>query len=402
MIKQNKNTPRIALSLYFRINNPEKIPGVYTLLNRLFFQGTLTRNNEQIAQELEENAIELSSDMKQDYIRFRLLCLNEDFNKGLELLEDIIFNSTFDDFDKEIAKLKGEITAELESPKSQAVDNYYKTLYKNHPYGHTYTEILKNLDSISKEDVINAYNNIIKNPSANITVVGDAEEEDIKTLIEKHFKELNNQISASQETKMPVLSESKIVTIEKEDASQAQIIMGWLFPPIINVDYPVIALINTILGAAGLSSRLFLELREKKGLAYVVRSTYDSYHNAASFSVYIATEPKNIYTCIDGFIKEIEKIQNIPVSDKELTDAKKNLLGRRQFFMETNNLQASLTGLFESEGLGYDYEEKLRDAVAKVTSEQISQIAKKYFSSPKVLSILAPKQYLSQLENVIL
>ena len=88
-------------------------------------------------------------------------------------------------------------------------------------------------------------------------------------------------------------------------------------------------LLNVILGASGLSSRLFLELREKKGLAYTVRSSYETHSKSAIFSIYIGTEPTNIQTSIDGFKEEIEKIKNILVSKEELHNAKNNIIGKQ-------------------------------------------------------------------------
>ena len=103
--KKNNETPRMALTMNFSINNEEKFAGTYSLMTRLLLQGTTTYNNEELAKILDENGIELIADMKQDYLRFRLLCLNEDFAKALELLADIVKNSTFEEFDKEKVKI---------------------------------------------------------------------------------------------------------------------------------------------------------------------------------------------------------------------------------------------------------------------------------------------------------
>src|SRR5574344_539496 len=84
IMKENKNTPRYAMCFYFKIEQPEKKAGLYTLLNRLFLQGTKNRTAENLAQELDENAIDCYSEMKHDFIRFKLQCLNEDFEKGID------------------------------------------------------------------------------------------------------------------------------------------------------------------------------------------------------------------------------------------------------------------------------------------------------------------------------
>lgn len=401
IIKQNINTPRISLCLSFKVSEPERTPGVYSLLNRLFMQGTTNRTSEELAQELEENAIELYSEMKHDYVRFKILCLNEDFEHSLEILEDIIFNSHFELFDKEVVKLKGEIIADLDSPRTKALDNYFKTLYQGHFYGYTHTVILDKLDSITREDVLESYRLLIDSAQKNITIVGDIVVDEATNLLNKHFNRLNNSSINKDLFSVPELNSQNIVTIEKEDANQAQIIKGWVFPPVSNKDYPVISIINVILGSSGLSSRLFLELREKQGLAYVVRSSYESSTLAASFSVYIATEPNNINTCLEGFAKEIEKIKTIPVSDEELEGAKNNIIGKRQFILETNSLQANIINLFEMEGLGYDYEDKFVSSIKSVTSKDIIEVANKYFTENYVLSMLAPKKYLFDSKNVI-
>lgn len=395
VLKQNKNTPRMALCFYFKIENPEKKAGLYTVLNRLFLQGTKNRTAQQLANELDENAIDCYSEMKQDFIRFKLQCLNEDFEKGIEILADIIKNSTFEDFNKEVIKLKGEIPAEMDEPKSKAMDAFYKNIFKNHPYGHTYTKILEDIDDITPQDVRDAYRDLLSNSPKVISLVGDFDENNVIELLKKHFSEIKNTSDFSSKIEAPVLTETQIVKVEKDDAAQAQIIQGWHVPTIFDKDYPAIMVMNTMLGSSGLSSRLFLELRDKKGLAYVVRSSYEIYDKAALFNVYIATEPKNIKTSLEGFKIELDKIKNIPVTEQELANAKNNLIGKRQFFTETNLQQSSLMAFYEDKGLGADYEEKLIEQINHVTADDIQRVANLCIKEPYVLTVLAPKEYLN-------
>lgn len=389
--KQNKNTPRVGFSLNFSINEEEKLAGTYCLMSRLFLQGTKNRTSEQLAKDLDENAIEFSCDMKQDYLRFRFVCLNEDFAHAVELAADIMKNSTFEEFEKEKIKMQGEITAELDSAKTKALDNYYKTLFAGHFYGHTYTTMLENLDKITKEEVIKAYTNIAETGKKVLSIVGDFDFEEAKELLNKYFSDIENSNPREKSFSTPVLDESKTVEIIKNDAQQAQIIQGWLVPTFDSKDYPALVLLNIILGSAGLSSRLFLELREKKGLAYTVRSSYETYEKCANFSIYIGTEPKNIQTSIEGFEIEIKKLKEVPVSETELENAKNNLIGKQQFVTETNAQQANQLAYYEIMGLGFDYQNKIIEKVKKVTSEQIQDCAKKYLSGNTVISILRPE-----------
>lgn len=397
ILKENKNTPRHALCFYFKIEEPEKRAGIYSLLNRLFLQGTTHRTAEELAGELDENAIDCYSEMKQDFIRFKLQCLNEDFEKGLEILADIIKNTTLNDFDKEVIKLKGEIQADLDDPKSKAMDVFYGTVFKNHPYGHICTKILADIDYITADDVKEAYNSLLSGSSKIISVSGDFADENVIELLKKYFSDISNNPDACSNIPAPVLTQSEIARIEKEDAAQAQIIQGWLVPTIYDRDYPAIMVMNTLLGSSGLSSRLFLELRDKKGLAYVVRSCYEIYDKSALFSVYIATEPKNIKTSLEGFKIELDKIKNISVTETELENAKNNLIGKRQFFTETNLQQASLIAYYEDKGLGADFEEKFIEMVKAVTVEDIQRVANLCITDTSVLAVLAPSEYLKEI-----
>lgn len=388
--RQNKNTPRVAMSLNIAINKPEKIAGIYSIMNRLLLQGTKTRSAEQLANELDANAIEVSCDMKQDYLRFRVVCLNEDLDLALELLQDIVENSTFDEFDKERVKLEGEIPAELDSARTRALDNFVKTLFKDHFYGNTFTKIEENLDKITKQDVIDAYNEIMTEGRKVLSFVGDMNFNTIEILLNKHLGNLPNDETHVCEIPTPHLEKAETIEFIKPDANQAQIFQGWQVPTITSEEYPAFVVLNTLLGASGLSSRLFCELRDKKGLAYTVRSAYEIYQKCANFNIYIATEPKNIQTSLDGFKEEIQKIKDVLVSEEELTNAKNNYIGKLQFITETNAQQANQMAHHAILGMGFGFKDELIKKIKAVTPEQVQEIARKYLNDKFVVSILRP------------
>lgn len=388
--KKNNETPRMALTMNFSINEEEKTAGTYSLMTRLFLQGTKKYNNEELAKVLDENGIEIIADMKQDYLRFRLLCLNEDFSKAVELLNDIIRNSTFVEFEKERTKMKGELVAELDSARLKVSDAFVKTAYEGHYYGHTYTNILESIDDISQEDVIASYKKIIETGKKVIAVVGSIEEKDVESLMDKYFSDLLNNNNVIKNISVPVLDKTKKTEVIKEDAQQAQILQGWRIPTYKEEDYPAILVVNTILGASGLSSRLFRELREKKGLAYTVRTSCEVKELAAMFSIYIATEPSNIETCLKGFKEEIDKIKTELVSEEELQSAKNNIDGKHQFIVETNFQQSTSMAYYGINGLPFDYYETMHEKIKAVTSEDVRRVSNKYFNENSVIAILHP------------
>lgn len=388
--KQNADTPRAALCLNFSINEPENIPGVYSLMSRLSMQGTTTYTAEQLAEELDKYAIELTVELKHDYLRFKFVSLNEDFSKAVEILADIVKNVTFEDFNKEIQKMRGEIIAELDSSRTKVLENYYKNLYDGHYYGHTFTKILENLDKITQDDVINGYKKIISNSKKVISFVGDLPYDEVFNKVNSMLGDIENSRDKKNVSKVPALEHKKEPEIIKPDLNQAHIVQGWFVPTFESEDYPALILLNIILGASGLSSRLFLELRDKKGLAYVVRSSYETLALAANFSIYIATEPKNIEVSLKGFKEEIDKIKNTPVSIEEIDNARNNILGKWAFLQENNNQQATLSAHYAVLGLGFDFNERTKQKLKTVTPEQIQKCANKYFNDNYVLSILKP------------
>ena len=388
--KKNANTPRMALCLNFSINKSEVKPGVYSLMARLLLQGTKNYNSEELANEFEKFAIDFSSESFLNYFRVKFVCLNEDFSKAIELMNEVLTNSTFEEFEKEKLKLKNEIPVELDSPRALAMDAYCRKMFENHYYGNSMTAVLESIDSITKEEVIDAYNYIINNSKKSLAIVGTLEKSEVMPLIEDTIGRLPQSTDNNFMIERPILNEKKEVKTIKDDLNQAHIVKGWLVPTYGEDEYPILILLNIILGSCGLSSRLFTELRDKKGLAYVVRSSYETFKLAANFMIYIATEPKNIEVSLKGFDEEIEKIKTVLVSEKELQDAKNNFIGRCAFSEETNLHQACQYAKYGVLGFDFNYVESLKERIKTVTAEQILACAQKCFDDKSVISITKP------------
>ena len=388
--KKNDNTPRMALCLNLSVNEAEKTAGIYSLLSRLLLQGTKNYNSEELAFEFEKSAIDFSCDLYPNYLRLKFACLNEDFSKAVELMNEVITNSTFEEFEKEKVKLAGEITADLDSPRVKGMDAYCRAMFKNHYYGHSMTKIMENLDQLTKEDIIEAYNNILNNSKKSLAIVGALDKSEVLPLIEKTIGNLPASTDNNFKIEKPELNEAVEVENIKSDLNQAHILKGWLTQTSGEEDHAALILLNIILGASGLSSRLFLELRDKKGLAYVVRSSYETLKLAGHFAIYIATEPKNIEVSLKGFEDEIEKIKNVLVSEEELNNAKNNFAGKCAFITETNIQQACSYAKYGVLDLGFDYAKDLKERVNAVTPEQIQKCAQKYFNDKYVLSVVKP------------
>ena len=381
----------MAVCLNFSVNEAEKKAGIYTVMARLLLQGTQKHSSEELANEFEKYAIDVSSELYPNYLRLKFVCLNEDFPKAIELMHEVITESTFEEFEKEKLKIKGEITADLDSPRAIAMDAYCREMFGDHYYGNSATKVLANLDNITKDDVIEAYNQILNDSKKSLAIVGTLDKAEIMPHIEQTIGTIPESIDNNFRIEKPVLTEKREIINTKPDLNQAHIIKGWQVETLGENDFEPLVLLNVILGASGLSSRLFLELRDKKGLAYVVRSTYETFKTTGNFMIYIATEPNNIEVSLKGFDEEIEKIKSILVSEKELNDAKNNLIGKYAFLQETNIQQACSYAKNGALGFDFEYIETIKEKIKKVTPEQVLACAQKYFTDKFVLSIIKPE-----------
>lgn len=394
--RQNPGTPRTAFNIFIDGGNRvETIPGVSDIASRLLLKGTTNRSAEDIAVEADTYAIDIDIDVKQDFIKIRAVFLNEDIDRAIDIVSDLIQNSTFEQFDKEKYLLEGELTIELDSPRSKATDLLIKTMYPEHPYGTVASVMLENINNISKDDTINYYKKNFNGSSMSIICVGDYSQEQLVKRFEDKLQSINTGNSNVKDCSLPCLTKNIVVTTTKDDASQAQILRGWHGPLVTSQDYVSLLVLNNILGSAGLSSRLFVELRDKKGLAYAVRSSIETLKFSSNITTYIGTEPKNIEVALKGFDEEIQKLINEPVSTSELDAAKKNIIGKRAVFHETNSQQCSYLGLYHILGAGAEYDNKIPDLIKSVTIDDIQMVAQKYLTQKHVTSILAPSQSLA-------
>ncbi len=394
LLQKEAKTPRYSVDMFFKVNKGQKYFGITTLLARLLLQGTKKYSSQALALEFENNCIDISIIAKKDYIKASLSFLNEDFKYAMELLKELLINSTFDEFEKEVFKLRGEIIADLDNPRFKLSDMFTKSIFKFHPYSSCHTKILEDLDKIKKEDITEAHKNLFNSQKA-IVLVGDFEDEnEIINYFENEFSFMKNENQQDEiyDLYYNDIKEDEIIKISKNDASQAQIIQGWLVDSFKSEYCAKYTVLNNILGASGLSSRLFVNLRDKQGLAYTVRSHYETMLHSAIFSMYIGTTPKNIQKSLEGFEIELQKLASNPPDEKELQGAKENISGRYKYFSQNNSQISSRKGYDFMMGLGLNYDDLFLDDVNHVSAQDVSNMAQKLLSMPKLITIIAPDE----------
>lgn len=390
------DTPRTAIYLYLSANGKQLQNGAHVMLGNLLLQGTNGKNAEQIALELEENGIEVTVDSRSDFLRVSIICLDEDIEKALEIVNEIMVDSNFKTFDKEVFKFKNDTLASLDSPVTKASDAYYRELFKNHKYGVTNTKILETIDKMTINDVERYHKELLSGRKIISVATGIKDTDYLSNLITNKLACMKNSFDGDIIEDAVQKNGESLIKIEKNDAKQAQIFQGRVVPGLRSEDCAKLNVLNSLLGGAGLSSRLFVELRDKKGLAYTVRSTYKTLKDGAYFTLYIGTESSNIKKSLQGFQTEIQRLIDEPPSNEELNGAIENLTGRYKYlYTQTNAQIAAVNGWSYINGLSFDYNENLLKEVKKVTSSDIAEMAEKYLSKESVTVVLAPKEFLN-------
>lgn len=399
IINDRKNTPRTCVCFYFAIDEEEKISGTHGLFAKLLLQGTKTKDAKTLAQELENNCIDVSIKTKQDYLKISFLFLNEDFNLAMQYAKDILLNSTFKEFEKEKYKMKGEIQADLDNPRIMASDAFVKRLFKGHYYSNTASKTLEELDKIKPQDIFETHNKIL-NARKTISIAGDVQNpQELAQYFAINFEFMKSNKTKSKipvfENFTPRNGKIEVLRIAKNDLNQAQLFQGFIVPNVESDFYPKISVMNNILGSSGLSSRLFVELRDKQGLAYTVRSSYETLYKSAVFSFYIATEPKNIKKSLEGFEEELTKLANFEPNIDELNGAKENITGKLEYFSQTNSQLASIEGYNYLMGLGLNFSDKFINMINNVSAKDVSEAAKLILEKNSLICVLAPEKYIN-------
>jgi predicted Zn-dependent peptidase len=181
--------------------------------------------------------------------------------------------------------------------------------------------------------------------------------------------------------------------LEHQATQQAIIMLGYLAPAIHEPDCIALKLINSYLGN-GMSSRLFVELREKRGLAYDVSAFYPTKLDTSHFVAYMGTAASNTRAAVNGLRAEIDRLCITQLTATELQTAKDRLLGQYALGKQTNGQLAQTYGWYELMGLDVEFDRQFSERIQKLTPAQVKTVAAKYLSEPYI-SIASPSKITS-------
>lgn len=384
----------IAISIYAKGGQlAEQKAGTANLTATAMMRGTKNYTSLELSQVLEDNGIKIQPSASADAFVINVLTTKDEYDKTLELLNEVVNNATFEDY--EIDKVKTEklntIKRNKDVPLQRAIEEYRDLIYQNSPYSISSKILEKNIPNITKEDIIKYYNSIFAPKNLVISINGNIDKDKTIQDLNNIFKpkeNIKNFDFAQYNSKIPTVTTPR-QTIQKVPTTEtAWILLGWQTNGVLNEkDYATLQVIDSLLGS-GMSSRLFKDLREQEGLAYQLGSGYSPNVLRGSFLLYIGTNPQTLDKAKSGLFAEITRLKTEYVGDKELQDAKEKLLGNYVIGLETNLDKASNIGWYEASTRGYEFKDKYEKLINSVTDSDIIEIANKYFTDDYILSIV--------------
>ena len=389
----NSSNDIIAISIYAKGGQLlDKIAGTANLTAATMMKGTKNYTSLELSQVLEDNGIKIVPSVGADAFSITVLTTKDEYDKTMELLNEVVNNAIFDDY--EIEKVKSDklsaIKTNKDVPIKQAIEEYRDMIYKNTPYSISSKVLEKNIQNIKKSDIIEYYNKIFNPKNIVISINGNIDKDKTIQDLNKIFEPKAGSQTfdfKTYDSKIPRITAPRTNTI-KMPTETAWILLGWQTDGVLSEkDYATLQVIDSILGT-GMSSRLFKELREQEGLAYQLGTGYSPNVLRGSFMMYIGTNPATLEKSKQGLFSEIEKLKTEYVGDKELKDAKEKLIGNYVIGLETNLDKASNTGWYEASTRGYEFKEKYVDLINSVTDADIIEVANKYFNDNYIMSIV--------------
>lgn len=317
--------------------------GMAHFIEHVIFKGTKKRKTFHILSRIDDVGGELNAYTTKEETCIYASFLKQDFNRALELLHDITFNSTFParELEKEKEVIIDEINSYKDNPSDLILDDFEELVFKDDPMGRNILGTPEMLERFGRADIEAFMANNYHTDQMVICSVGQIEPYRIKGLVEKYFGGVSeNRRAGVRPAIVPYQARREVKMM---DTFQSHIVVG-------NVAYDLdspqrlgLLLLNNILGGPGMNSRLNMALREKNGIAYNIESIYTPYSGSGVFSIYFGTDEENLDRSLKIVHRELKKLRDKELGKLQLHNAARQLKGQITIANENReNLMLSL------------------------------------------------------------
>ena len=396
LTSEQKALPMVSIELLIDAGSRYDAPnqeGLANLVAKLLTYGTKRRTALQINETLDFLGASLSTRCSDDLASVSMTILKKDLTTGLELLGDILINSTFPQ--QEIERQKQSVIASIkardESPGDIAQRRFAAALFPQSPYGRPVEGTETSVKGIQQKSLREFYERYYRPNRSILAVVGDVSEQESTQALNQAFRSWRKGEPGGKPLVPSVIGSSQVIRVNK-DLTQANIMMGHEGVPRNHPDYYAIQVMNYILGGGGFSSRAMDSIRNERGLAYSVYSHFGAEKSHGTFVFVMQTKNDTAEEAIRIAREEIRRMGEQPVTDPELDDAKNYLTGSFPLRLDTNHKVASFLAQVEFFQLGLDYPDRYADLIRKVIREDVQRVAKAYLHSEKLITVVVGNQ----------
>lgn len=366
--------------------------GISHLIEHMLFKGTNKRKNTlEISQAIESIGGEINASTSKEITRLYAKVPQEQFKIAFDVLADIILNSLIreEDLCKEKEIIIEEIKKYEDIPEELVEILLDKIMWKDHPLGRPILGDVKSVSNIQRENLLSYINEFYRPNNLVVSVAGNIKFADVILQVKNYFKgmeegEIKGYLPANSNQKTTQIG------IKFKKSSQAHLSLG--FPGIsrLNPDKYCMDLLDIMLGS-GLSSRLFQEIRVKKGLAYDIHSFIQYFNDVGSFNIYAGIDSSRIKETIWAILGELKKIKEDNLKEGELKRAKEMYKGSLSLSLEGTLSRAFWLGnrmLLYGKPITF---QEVKERIEEVREEDIQRLAQNIFIKDKLnLSIVGP------------
>lgn len=380
-----KSTTTLVMYPVGSRHETEPLSGVSHYVEHLMFKGTKKRPTTlALTKEIDRLGAEYNAFTGKEYTGYYIKTSGEYTDIAMDILSDMLFHSTFDpeEMEREKTVIVEEIKMYNDNPLMNIDNIFEEIMFDGCALGRDIAGTAKHVLSYKRDEVI-AYKDTYYHPKHMTVVVAGAITPETKTIVEKHFGQERTTEPGNPDTFEPAAfgqGESRI-KVQQKQTDQIQLMLGWPgFSYNDTRENIITSVLSTILGGS-MSSRLFIQIRERRGLAYMIRSGVDQYRDTGYFYIRAGLDVAKLNDAIAVMKEECQKVIDNGVTEEELRDAKTHLRGGLTLSMEDSSAQANW---YARQSLFMDTittpEEKLA-MVDTVTLEDIQSFAKKIFDN---------------------
>jgi predicted Zn-dependent peptidase len=353
--------------------------GIAHFVEHMLFKGTGTRSAEDIAQAIDSIGGQLDAFTAKEYASYYIKVLDEHLPTAVDLLSDIVMNPNFaaDDLDKEKKVILEEIKMVEDTPDDLVHELFTQHFWEGHALGRPILGSKETVESFTAEILRHYFRASYVAPNLIVSAAGNLEHAKVRDLIARAFDKLPSVRAPFEDETPRVLPQ--VITRSKE-LEQSHVVLGTSSYPQNHADRYVSYIMNTVLGGS-MSSRLFQNVREKRGLAYAVFSGLSAYRDAGNITIYAGCANEAVPEVVDLCVEELRGMKQAPVPDAELRRAKDHLKGSLMLSLE--NTASRMSHLARQEiyfERHFGLDETLA-GVERVTSADVARVATDLFSN---------------------